>query len=345
MYFKDFLNNSLNRIGLKSQAKYVEFGYGQVEPNHLSAQRTAQIYAQLPANPDIQILEQGQFVKYDYAANGNGIGEVNFNGAGEWMLVYNEIKLYRDHPDGTKQWDCEFAMIKDDYQARIYTPYDWEAVEPEYHNGMYLNGKDEKGNTSITVPSAVTIDSDGKYVTIAGERYAVATKTFTDTPADTEAGTEAVTHTGVGFTYNSVDYELIDGVANNVPIVYNYDDVTKDVEDYYEWGFTNDPWKKLGIYREKKMRPGTAMVPRVFKTNVGDIYTTNFVNETTLAVGDLLYVGANGILSKTKNGSAVAANTSTGVMATAASGDMTWQVVKVYTMPDDQKGVKLMRIA
>ena len=103
MNFKDFLKASQERIGLKSQASYVEFGYGQVEPNHLSAQRTAQIYAQLPAKADIDILENGQFVKYDYAANGNGIGEVNFEGPGEWMLVYNEIKLYRDHPDGSKR--------------------------------------------------------------------------------------------------------------------------------------------------------------------------------------------------------------------------------------------------
>ena len=43
-------------------------GFGQVEPNHLSAQRTAQIYAQLPAKSDIDILENGQYVKYDYAA-------------------------------------------------------------------------------------------------------------------------------------------------------------------------------------------------------------------------------------------------------------------------------------
>ena len=48
-------------------------GFGQVEPNHLSAQRTSQIYAQLPANKDIAQLENGQFVKYDYAN-----GEVNF---------------------------------------------------------------------------------------------------------------------------------------------------------------------------------------------------------------------------------------------------------------------------
>ena len=140
--FKDFLNSKLTggvadaKTGLKNMPKsqahvsvggFVEFGYGQVEPNHLSAQRNGQIYAQLPANNKIDILEQGQFVKYDYAANANGIGEVNFGesetATGEWMLVYNEIKLYRDHPDGTKQWDCEFAMIKDDYQARIYSPY------------------------------------------------------------------------------------------------------------------------------------------------------------------------------------------------------------------------------
>ena len=43
---------------IKSQASYVEVGYGQVEPNHLSAQRTAQIYAQLPADPAIEVLEQ-----------------------------------------------------------------------------------------------------------------------------------------------------------------------------------------------------------------------------------------------------------------------------------------------
>ena len=40
-------------------------GFGQVEPNHLSAQRTGQIYAQLPANEEILALENGMFDKYD----------------------------------------------------------------------------------------------------------------------------------------------------------------------------------------------------------------------------------------------------------------------------------------
>ena len=314
MMFKDFLKQ---RMPIKSQASYVEYGFGQVEPNHLSAQRTGQIYAQLPANPDIEVLEQGQFVKYDYAKNGNGIGEVNFTGAGEWMMVYNEIKLYRDHFDGTKQWDCEFAMIKDDYQARIYSPYDYETPEIEYHNGLYLNGKDSDGKTSMTVERVFTLNPDKKTVDINGERY------------DVVDGTEANEGKKV-VKYNNAEY-VVDktGTTAPIPVTYEYDDVTLNTEDYYELGFTNDPWKKLGIAHEKKMPKGTSMVPRVIKTNVGDIYTTNTINETTLAVGDILTPqAANGILAK----------------AGADSADMKWQVVKVYTMPDDQKGVKLMRI-
>ena len=63
----DFLKKNI-----KSQASFVEYGYGQVEPNHLSAQRTGQIYAQLPAAADIDVLENGQFVKYNYAAANGG---------------------------------------------------------------------------------------------------------------------------------------------------------------------------------------------------------------------------------------------------------------------------------
>lgn len=71
--------------------KIKRIGFGQVEPNHLSAQVTGQIYAQLPAEKTIKVLENGQFVKYDYVKK-----EVNFTGEGEWMLVFNEVKLYDD---------------------------------------------------------------------------------------------------------------------------------------------------------------------------------------------------------------------------------------------------------
>lgn len=255
----DFLKKNI-----KSQASYVEYGYGQVEPNHLSAQRTAQIYAQLPADSKIDVLEQGQFVKYDYAS-----GLVNFTGKGEWMLVYNETKLYREH-----QIDCEFAMRKDDYQARIYSPFGY--------------GVDKDGNPTANGDEA--FDRQSRY-------------------------------------YNGVDSDGNTSTTINEK-KFSYDDVTAG-PDMYELHYNEDPFHIVGPYKEKKMPEGTTMVPRVFKTNVGDIYTTNTVNETTLAVGDVLTPQAkDGILAK----------------AGAEDADMQWQVVKVYTMPDHQKGVKVMRI-
>ena len=73
-----------------SKANGVTYGYGQVEPNHLSAQRTGQIYAQLPATG--LTVENGQFVKYDL-----GAGKIDLAGKGEWMLAYSEVKVYGDY--------------------------------------------------------------------------------------------------------------------------------------------------------------------------------------------------------------------------------------------------------
>lgn len=96
-------------------ATFVQYGYGQVEPNHLSAPRNGQIYAQLPAAKTIDLLENGQFVKYDYAA-----GVCDFSSeasSGAWMMVFNEVKIYKD-----RETDADFAMIKDNYNARVYSP-------------------------------------------------------------------------------------------------------------------------------------------------------------------------------------------------------------------------------
>ena len=280
----DFLKSRI-----QSQATYPEVGFGQVEPNHLSAQYTGQIYAQLPAAADIEILEQGQFVKYDYM---NEV--VNFTGAGEWMLVYNETKLYREG-----QWDCEFAMIKDHYQARVYSPMDGTVAQEMYGPTRFLQGKRERFNAAT-----------GKFETLAGE-----------------------------LVYDEVNKKWIQADAEHPAPDYS---VASKVYDYYEMDDVNNPelvkdnpdavsarlFMKIKDYKEKMMPKGTAMVPRVFKTNVGDIFTTNMINadRETLKVGDVLTPGEKGIL-------------------TVAEGDMKWQVVKVYTMPDHQKGVKLMRIA
>ena len=167
-------------------ALLVKQGFGQLEPNHLSAQRNGQIYAQLPCESSIEVLQNAQFVKYDYAK-----GKVGYTGEGEWMLVYNEVKLY----------------------------------DPRH-------------------------------------------------------------------SYK--DFAL-----------------------------------------QKKNCVGGEMVPRVMKTMVGDIFTTNLVDNgskgSALAVKDKLTVAeGTGILTYD---------------ATPEATDMVWQVVKVYTMADGQPAVKIQRIA
>lgn len=227
-----------------SQASFVERGYGQVEPNHLSAKWTGQIYAQLPVNTDIDVLENGQFVKYDYANH-----EINFTGKGEWMLVYNEVKVYRDY-----ETDADFAMKKEDYAATVYSP----------------------GGAK-------------KAVQAAGLDYSKVVK-----PADA-----------------------------------------------YEVDSTATPMGIAQRERETLMPTGTTMVPRVFKTNVGDIYTTNMINvgkkgeegsQTEIAVADggFLAPDAKGILTTVEN---------------APATGMVWQIAKVYDLADGQKAVKIVRIA
>lgn len=220
-------------IAKKSAAEYVEFGYAQVEPNHLSAQRTGQIFAQLPAASDIEVLENGQFVKYDYR---NGL--VNFTGEGEWMLVYNEIKLYRDGQD-----DCEFAMIKRNYNAKVYSP----------STGVLTDDAKSRDYTGIVAPA-----------------------------------------------------------------------------DPYSLDATEDPFHIYNKNEVALMPADTTMVPRVFKTNIGDIFTTNCVNGTVALGAYLAPAAGTGILT---------------VEETKPATGMVWQIVKVYTMPDGQPGVKVMRIA
>lgn len=217
-----------------SAANYVQRGYGQVEPNHLSAQRTGQIYAQLPAKSDVEVLENGQFVKYNYKD-----GVVDFAGAGEWMLVFNEVKVYYDY-----QGDNDFAMKKENYNARVYSPVDADSRTTGYSR-----------NYEGEVAAGIAVDGTAK------------------------------------------------------------------------------PFEVETFAGAKMMPEGSTMVPRVFKTNVGDIYTTNMVNfdDPDAAAEDLLGVE----LAPNENG----------ILTQGAEGNMKWQVVKVYTMPDRQRGVKIMRIA
>lgn len=117
-------------------------GYGQVEPNHLSAQHNGQIYAQLPAKTGttkISQLENGQFLKYDYAA-----GEAHTTGDIEWMLVYNEEKLYDERFQNHK----DFAMKASDMTDGIIYP---RLLKTHVGDIFTTNTFRTAGNTPATV--------------------------------------------------------------------------------------------------------------------------------------------------------------------------------------------------
>ena len=86
-------------------ATFTRNGYGQVEPNQLSAQKTGQIYASLPLAAEVSVLQNGEFMYYDYKTK-----TVTADATiGEPMLVFNEIKLYEPFWQTSYK---DFAMIR-----------------------------------------------------------------------------------------------------------------------------------------------------------------------------------------------------------------------------------------
>ena len=220
-------------------ADFTRDGFGQVEPNQLSAQKTGQIYASLPLDDEVAILQQGEFMYYDYANGTVNAGKAAGAGViatkGEPMLVFNEIKLYEPFWRTTYK---DFALIR------------------------------------------------------VGDNY------VTSKLATAEYGENA----------------------------------DKQQASYQPHG------KEYG-YRMK------GFAPRLFKTNVGDIYTTNMVALTLPGAdpGDdpvPQEYNVGDILTPVKND-----DTKTMVLQkTNSSTGMLWMVVKVYTMPDGQPGLKLQRV-
>lgn len=209
---------------------FKRIGYGQVEPNQLSGIKTGQIFASLPLDKEVKVLQNGEFMYYDYA-NGSVNATAEADAAPEPYLVYQEIKIYED-------WLSykDFAMIR---------------VGDNYVTNNPAIGRLTSANADGTVYG------DG---------------------AETESA--------------SIDHSD------------------------YQAGYRMD-----------------GIAPRLVKTNVGDVYTTNMVDEEgTYEVGTVL------TLKKTDR--------NTLVLSSSGNIDsVKFIVVKDYTMPDGQRGLKLQRIA
>lgn len=139
-------------------------GFGQVEPNHLSAQTNGQIYAQLPADSSLTILENGMFLKYDYAN-----GKCDLTGEGEWMLVFNEIKLYDPRKLGYK----DYAMKADDFMGGEIVPRLLKTSVGDIFttNTFGANTSDSAivNGLNLAVGNKLTVDPSTGYLVAAGQ--------------------------------------------------------------------------------------------------------------------------------------------------------------------------------
>ena len=131
--------------------------FGVVEPNHLSAPRNGQVYAQLPADDSISVLENGMFVDYDYAT-----GTVKLGGK---YMVFNEEKLY----DERKQSHRDYAMkAADFYDGKMYPRVF------AMHAGDIFTTNTVKDGTNAETGAKLYIGTDGFLTTVgSGSEFAV----------------------------------------------------------------------------------------------------------------------------------------------------------------------------
>lgn len=133
-------------------ADFTRIKYGQVEPNQLSAQRTGEIYASLPLDTEVAVLQNGEFMYYDYANGtvnaGKTAGASNpATGMTEPYLVFNEVKLY----DGWRESYKDFAMI------RVGDNY----VTTDLATAGYGDGATTVGNVPSTTKPPSAVNSTG----------------------------------------------------------------------------------------------------------------------------------------------------------------------------------------
>jgi hypothetical protein len=148
-------------------------GFGQVEPNHLSAQRNGQIYAQRKYKGDREYLENGMFLKYTIS----GKDEVaSVSGEGEWMLVLNEVKLY---DDAWRESYKDFAMKPDN--SNEMTPRLFKTAIGDIFTTNTLG--DGTADVEVAVGNKLTVGADG-YLKVtespsAGEMVWLVVKVYT----------------------------------------------------------------------------------------------------------------------------------------------------------------------
>lgn len=88
-------------------ANFTRMGYGQVEPNQITGIKSGEIYASLPLDPEVSVLQNGEFMYYDYVKGYVTATPDEASADLEPLMVYNEIKIYE--PNLSYK---DFAMIR-----------------------------------------------------------------------------------------------------------------------------------------------------------------------------------------------------------------------------------------
>ena len=127
-------------------ANFTRIGFGQVEPNQLSAQKTGQIYASLPLDESVKVLQNGEFMYYSYADN-KVTAEPTVEGQ-EPMLVFNEIKIYEDY---LRLKDFAMIRVGDNY---VTNPAAVGRVTQA--NYGWADGVDTYGDGSLNEPGTIS---------------------------------------------------------------------------------------------------------------------------------------------------------------------------------------------
>ena len=177
-------------------------GYGQVERQHMAAPHNGQIYAQLPAldanDKAITQLENGQFLKYDYA---NGKAWVGTASDGkEWFLVYNEEKLYDERYQNHRHFAMKASDMSDGtIYPRLLRTFVGDIFTTNTFKGPKGTVTDKEGKIDdipdLAIGDYVVIGNDGwlvKYTKESGGSDIPATGiVFQVVPHFTQMGMEA----------------------------------------------------------------------------------------------------------------------------------------------------------
>jgi len=244
-------------------------GYGQVEPNHLSSQRTGQVYAQLSVEPQTLanlatpgIIQNGMFLDYDYAKN--SVVASPSGGSKITMLVMNEVRTYAD----------------------FLTPKDFAQIATGTTAGIGLSNEAPARFRSATLAAALQSGSTG-----------ITTITVT-------SATEESISTGSVISFSGLVGELVylNGTFTVVTNAGNTSTINTSGTISGSTTVSSVATSSTILVYSPGSTAFNTVYPRMYKVEAGDIITTNLVSNSDFNIGDTLSPGTNGILQKVNAG-------------------------------------------